>query len=42
MRPEDTAGRAMWIDASFKISGHAVIMHLYPAFRVFTDLALEI
>lgn len=40
--PEDTAGRAVWVDAPFKISGNAVIMHLDPTLRVFTDLALEI
>lgn len=42
MSPEVTAGRAMWINASFKISGHTVIMHLDTTLRVFTDLALKI
>lgn len=42
MSPEVTAGRAVWIKASFKIPGHAVIMHLDGTLGVFTDLALKI
>lgn len=42
MSPEVTAGRAVWIDASFKISGHTVMMHLDSTHTIFTDLALKI
>lgn len=41
MSPEVAAVRTMWINASFKIPGHAVIMQLDTTIRVFTDLALK-